>query len=186
MGTIAVLAIVVIPLTIMQVQSQQDIRQHADTALWYTTQAATTSCATDGSGVQIAATFANTESNQASLAMEVVAKDTQTGKSVDMGTIKGGSTKTVIIATGKTSLNAGTVNFALSWADGHQGTDSRTANYQAVSKCVQPTATPSPTPTLAPSPSVSPTTVPSGQPTPTVCPTLPPVKNVKIDCPNCP
>jgi hypothetical protein len=186
MGVVAVLAIVVIPLTIIQVQSQQDVRQRAEGVLWATDQSASTACAVDGSGVEITVSFNNIEPHQSSMAMKVIAKDQQTGKSVDMGTITGGQNKTSVIATGKITLNAGTVTFSLAWADGHSGTDSRTANYKAVTKCITPTATPSPSPTPTVGPSASPTPVPSGQPTPTVCPTLPPVKNIKIDCPNCP
>lgn len=46
-----------------------------------------------------------------------------------------------------------------------------------------PTYRPTPTPTKKPTP--TPTYLP-GTPTPTICPTLGPVKNVHIDCPNCP
>jgi hypothetical protein len=176
--TVAILALVIIPLTLIEVQSQQSLRQNAETILWAVTQSASTACATDGSGINITVTFTNTETPSSSTTMNVTAKDQQTGKSVNMGSIKGGVTKTSTIATGKTTLNAGTVTFALSWTDGHSGTDSRTANYSAVSKCVQPT----PTPTYPPTPTP---TVPPGQPTPTICPTLGPVQNVHIDCPNC-
>lgn len=181
MTAIAFLALVVIPLTIIQVQNSQDIRQRADEGvLWDTNQSATTTCPTNGSGVEISATFSNTEPNKSSLSMDVVVKDQQTGQSVNMGTIKGGETKKSIIQTGKTTLNSGSVTFTLKWTDGHSGVDTRTANYKAVSSCI-----PKPTPTI---PQPTATQTPTGQPTPTptICPTLGPVKNVKIECPNCP
>ena len=175
--TIAIIALIAIPLTLIEIQSQQSLRQNAETILWATNQSASTTCATDGSGADITVTFINTENSSPSMAMNVTAKDQQTGKSVNMGTIIGGDSKTSAIATGKTNLNAGSVTFNLSWTDGHSGTDSRTASYNAVSSC-----NPLPTPTTNPTP--SPTT-PPGQPTPTICPTLAPVKNVHIVCPNC-
>ena len=174
--TIAVIALIVIPLTLIEVQSQQNLRQNAETILWTTTQSASTQCATDGNGANITVSFTNTEPLKTSTAMNVTAKDQQTNKSVNMGSIKGGSSKSSTISTGKTSLQAGTVTFLLSWTDGHSGTDSRTATYHAVSSCI-----PTPTPTTTPTP------YPTGQPTPTptICPTLGPVKNVHIVCPNC-
>lgn len=172
--TIAIIALVAIPLTLIEIQNQQNLVQNAESIFWLTNQSASTTCAADGSGAVISATFINTETRTSSLAMKVTVKDQQTGKSVSMGTIQGGDSKTSTIDTGQTQLNAGSVTFNLSWADGHSGTDTRTASYKAVSKC-----TPTPTP-----PTPTPTT-PPGQPTPTICPTLGPVKNVHIVCPNC-
>ncbi len=182
MITVAVLALIVIPLTIIQSQSQQNTQQQADEVSWDTDQSASTTCPDDGSGVIISATFSNTEPKRTSTDMDVVVKDQQTGKSVDMGMVRGGETKTVEIHTEKSTLKAGSVTFTLKWSDGHSGVDSRTASYKAVSDCIKPTATPTPSPTVTPTP------VPSGEPTPTptVCPTLGPVKNVTIECPNCP
>jgi hypothetical protein len=177
--TLAAIALFVIPLTLIEVQSQQNIKQNAESILWVVNDSASTACAPDGSGANIAVTFTNAESPSTSTAMNVVATDQQTSKSVNMGSIKGGTSKTSIIATGKTSLDAGKVTFALTWTDGHSGTDSETASYNAVSKCVA-----LPTPTLTPKPTPTPTT-PPGQPTPTICPTLQPVKEVHIVCPNC-
>ncbi len=169
--SIALLAIIVIPFTLIEIQSQQSLRQNAETILWLTTQSASSACASDGSGALISASFTNTEPRSSSTSMDVAVKDQQTGKSIDMGSLPGGDTRTVTINTGKTSLSAGSVTFALSWTDGHSGTDTRTAGYNAVSNCIsQPTPTP---------------TVPPGQPTPTICPTLGPIKNVHINCPNC-
>ena len=173
--TLAVIALIVIPVTLIEVQSQQNIQQNAETIYWYTTQSASTQCAADGSGAVISVSFTNTEARSSSTAMNVIAKDQQTGKSVNMGSIQGGATKTEAIDTGETTLQAGSVTFSLSWTDGHSGTDSRTASYKAVNDCTPP-------PSQAPSP--SPTT-PPGSPTPTICPTLGPVKNVHIVCPNC-
>ncbi len=190
MTIIALLALVVIPLTIVQVQNQQIVKQDAEEILWDTTQSASTSCPANGQGAEIKVIFTNTEPNRTSLAMDVIAKDQQTGKSVNMGTIKGGETKIDVIQTGKSTLQAGTVTFSLKWSDGHSGTDSRSASYRAVGNCIQPTPTPTrvPTPTKEPTPTLTPTPYPTGQPTPTptICPTLKPVQNVRIECPNCP
>jgi hypothetical protein len=180
MIAVAILGLFVIPLTIIQVQNQQNTQQRADEILWATDESASTSCPDDGSGVEIKATFSNTEPRKSSTDMDVVVKDQQTGKTADMGTVRGGETKTVTIQTGKSTLKAGSVTFSLTWTDGRNGVDSRTASYKAVSNCVTPTSTPTPT--------VTPTQVPTGEPTPTptICPTLGPVKNVTIECPNCP
>ena len=171
---VALIAIIAIPLTIIQVQSQQNLQQEAEGILWLTNQSASATCPADGSGVTINVIFTNTEPKKSSTAMDVTAKDSQSGKSVDMGSIQGGSTSSNTITTGKSSLKSGSVTFLLTWTDGHKGSDSRTASYKSVSNCApQPTATPTPYPTGQPTP------------TPTICPTLAPVKNVHIDCPNC-
>jgi hypothetical protein len=180
--TVAFLALIIIPLTLIEAQSKQNLLQNAESILWYTNQSASTACATNGSGADISVTFTNTETPSSSTAMNVIATDEQTGKSVNMGSITGGNTKTSTIATGKTSLQAGTVSFALSWTDGQSGTDSRTATYNAVSQCI-PTPTPTPKPTATPTPTPMPSNQPT--PTPTICPTLAPVQNVRIICPNC-
>jgi hypothetical protein len=191
-------AIVGTVLIVMQIQSQQDVRSRADepSVTWQTSQSAVTSCPAQGSGAIITVSFSNTEPNQSSNAMTVKVKDQQSGESVTLGNVTGGQTKTGKIETGRQTLTAGTVTFTLSWTDGHSGTDSRTASYKAVSNC-QPTPTPTltPKPSATPTPKVSPTptvtpkpTIPgtTPSPTPTICPTLEPVKNVHIDCPNCP
>lgn len=186
--TIAALVAVaiIIPVTIVQVLQQQDIRQRATEVTWATSQSASSKCPTDTGGAEIIVTFSNTEPKQSSKSMSVVAKDLQTGKSVDLGDIPGGEVKSDVIKTGQATLNAGTVEFSLTWSDGHSGTDKRTATYKKVENCtptptptVSPSASPSATPTSSPTPSASPT------PTPTICPTLGPVTNVRIDCPNC-
>ena len=176
------LALVAIPVTVYQLQQQQTVRQEASevSATWATTQSASSSCPTSGgsSGAEIAVTFTNTESDRTSKEMDVFVTDQQTGETVDLGNIKGGETKSGIINTGKQILNAGQVEFKLTWTDGHAGEDSRTATYKKVVNCNTPTPTLSPSPTL---PDMTPTSSPSATP----CPTLGPVKNIHIDCPNC-
>jgi hypothetical protein len=173
--TVALLALVVIPITIIQVQNQQNFTPRADEISWLTEQSASAACPDEGEGVEITATFSNTEPRRSNTDMDVIVKDQQTGKTVEMGTVRGGESKTVTIQTERETIKAGSVTFSLTWTDGHNGVDSRTASYKAVSNCVKPTETPSPTPTTMP-----------GTPTPTICPTLGPVKNVTIECPNCP
>lgn len=173
--TIALIALIFIPLTLIEVQSQQTIKQNAESIEWEANESASSACASNNSGAIIAVTFTNSESPSTSTAMNVVATDQQTGKSVNMGSITGGQTKTSTIATGLDTLKAGTVTFALTWTNGASGSDSFTANYNAVNNCiVAPTPTPTPTPTVLP-----------GTPTPTICPTLAPVQNIQIICPNC-
>jgi len=199
--TIATLVAVaiIIPITVVQVLQQQDLRQRADEVTWATNQSAATSCPTTGNGAIITVSFSNTEPHQSSQSMDIVAKDLQTGKSVNLGSIAGGSQKTDVIQTGVSTLAAGTVQFNLKWTDGHSGTDTRTATYKKVDNCSPtPTPTPSPTPSITPSvtptpnPSSTPTPTPTpsstpapSTPTPTICPTLGPVTNVRIDCPYC-
>lgn len=188
-------ALIGTPLAIFALQQQQDIRQRADTTLaWATSQSATASCPTGGSGAQISVTFTNTESDKTYYSMDVNVVDRQTGKSVSLGSVKGGQTKTAVIQTGKVTLAASTVDFNLTWTDGHKGTDSRSASYKAVTYCV-PAPTPTPTkPASYPTPSIKyPSTTPPystpkpsvAYPSPSVCPSLGPVKNVRIECPNC-
>ena len=189
-GLFFLVALIGIPLAVIQVQQQQTIRQEASgiTVSWATSQSASTSCPTGGTGAVINVSFTNTEPDRSSLSMDVIATDQQTNKSVNLGSIRGGQSKTGVIQTEKATLNAGSVKFALKWTDGHSGVDSRTASYKAVSNCNPPTATP--TVTKTPTPTKTPTLTPTGTrtptPTPTICPTLGPVQNVRIECPNCP
>lgn len=132
---------------------------------WNTSQSANASCVQSGAAIHVS--FTNTETNK-SQAMKVVAKDNQTGASVDLGTVAAQQTVSGDIATGKTSLNNGTVTFSLTWANGQSGSDSRTASYNSVS--CQPN--PTPTPTQAPTPTI--TVTPTCTPTPTVTPTATP------------
>ncbi len=147
-------------------RNQQNISGHA----WYTTQSASVSCSS--SGAVISASFTNTETNQA-LGMNVIAKDVQTGLSVDMGSVPSGQTKQIQIPTAKTQLTASNVIFFLTWTSGKSGSDQRGAAYNAIT-CAAPTATPtpSPAPTSTPTPTPKPTNTPT--PKPTSAPTLTP------------
>lgn len=196
-GLFFLAALVGIPVAVIQLQQQQELRQRAEEieVTWETNQSASTSCPTSGGGAVINVTFSNTEPNRASLSMDVVVTDQQSGKSTNLGSVAGGQTKTGQIQTGRTTLNAGSVRFNLTWTDGRSGVDSRTASYKAVSNCQPPTPSPTPSKTPTPSPTgvtptvtLTPTTTPTKTPTPTptICPTLGPVQNVRIECPNCP
>src|SRR6185437_1960491 len=70
------------------------IQQQGSIGAWYTSQAATAKC--DTSGATIGVSFTNTETDK-SLGMNVIAKDVQTGTSIDMGSIAAGQTKTAMI-----------------------------------------------------------------------------------------
>lgn len=120
-----------VPVTIFALQQQTSVFNFA----WSTQQSASSTCEPEmGVGV-INVTFKNTESNKD---MDVVAKDMQTGKSVDLGKIERSSAKSGQIVTEETSLKKGSVLFTLKWSDGSPGTDTRTATYNAVEECAPP------------------------------------------------
>lgn len=147
---------------------------------WTTNQSASAECVSSQGAIKVS--FTNTESSN-SKAMNVIAQDNQTNKSLNLGTVNAHETKTGEILTGSSSLNTGTVTFHLSWANGTNGTDVRTASYNSVS-CHVPTPTPTnrptptptnrPTPTPTPRPTVTPTATPTPTPKPTVTPTITP------------
>lgn len=158
---------VLIPYLIQQREEAEVAVTQPDEALaWKTQQSAESKCVVDQIHVEV--TFSNTEPDDERLDMLVEAVDLQTGKSVDLGVVdSGGGTVTGVIETGQNSLNQGQVRFNLEWADGRDGTDSRTVNYSAV-ECETP-EDPSPTPTEEATPTLTPT--PTGEPEPTLSPT---------------
>jgi hypothetical protein len=182
-GLIILIGLVVgIPLIL----SQSQVRQILSGNAWYTSQSASAACAPTSDNVLIKVTFTNQESSRGML---VKAVDNQTGKSVDLGTIAAGKSKTDSIDTLRTSLNSGYVTFKLAWSSSSSGTDtdSRDASYSKVSQCTQPSPTPTPikpTPTI-PYGTPTPTPRTSVTPTPTTCPTPGTVENIKIQCPYC-
>jgi len=89
--------------------------------------------------------------------MKVVAKDNQSGKSVNLGSVSPGQTKTGQINTGLTSLKDGTISFKLT-AKG--SSDTKKASYKGV-QCSLPL------------------------PSPSVCPSVGTVNNVTISCLTC-
>ncbi|HSW87645.1 MAG TPA: hypothetical protein VLG12_00610 [Candidatus Saccharimonadales bacterium] len=144
---------------------------------WCTSQSASVSCV---NGADIHVSFSNTETDKSN-AMNVVAKDSQTGQSTDLGTIGAQETKSGDIATGKSSIDSGTITYYLTWANGQSGSDTRSVGYGAIT-CQMPTPTqgpsetPVPTPTCeeTPTPTVTPTETPTATPTVTVTPTVTP------------
>jgi hypothetical protein len=171
----ALIAIIGIPLALYQMQQQQIIQQQASgvNVTWATTQSAVSKCpTTETTGIEVIVTFKNTEDDRDSKAMNVIATDQQTGKEINLGSIRGGATKTGTIQTGEATISAGTILFTLTWTDGHSGSDTRTAKYTAPTNCELPT------PTL-------PIETPTSSPSATPCPTVGTVQNIRIDCPNC-
>lgn len=191
-----------IPLTLSQSQVQQILSGNA----WSTTQSASAICGSSGVAI-INVRFTNQETTKGII---VTAVDNQSGKSVKLGTVAAGKTTIGEINTGKTSLSNSLVTFNMAWADAPTQTFKITASYNGVSKCVVPSATPTPKPTNtptprpsnAPSPTITPTpkvtNTPTPKPTktptptkpqpsvsPTVCLTPGTVKNVHIKCPYC-
>lgn len=136
----------------------------AQALAWCTEQSASVSCV---NGADIHVSFSNTETDK-NMAMNVVAKDNQTGQSIDLGKIDAQQTKSGDIATGKSTINSGNVTFYLTWANGQSGSDTRNEGYSAVT-CQMPTPTQQPSPTVTPTsiPSATPTNEPSPTPTPT-------------------
>jgi hypothetical protein len=191
-----------IPVSIYLLSQQQNLVQNA----WSTDQSASAICDAGSGKVVIDARFTNTEANNPSLAMNVIAKDNKSGNQVDLGKVNPGETKRDNIHTNADSVSGGTVMFILTWSDSHSSGDSLTAQYGAAGPCPQPTSTPlTPTtvqPTETPIPP-SPTPVPTDTPVPTPttvlptieiptptgnitgCPVPGKVKNIKIICPFC-
>ncbi len=134
---------------------------------WSTQEKAEAYC--ESNSIKVKATFKNTEPNNSGMGMIVVAKDEQTGKSVNIGTVAPGQSKDGVIDTGLNQVSNGRVKFNLSWSNGNSGTDVRYANYSGTA-CPQPTATPTVAPTATPAPTVAPTATP----VPTVAPTVTP------------
>lgn len=117
-----------IPLTIITLQQQQIFQQFA----WATRQSATAACSPENGGAIVTVQFTNTEDAKS---MDVKAKDIQSGKTVDLGTIKPKETKNGIIKTESKELAKGAVQFTLTWTDGSSGKDTRSATYEAVEEC---------------------------------------------------
>lgn len=170
--------------------SQSQVRQVLTGQAWYLSQSATAGCVSTSTNIFIKVSLTNEE---ASKNMIVKATDNQSGKSIDLGTVTAGKTKTGLIDTGLKTLNSGQVTFNFAWTDNPSDKDTSTAGYSKVSRCTGPTpttaiTTPTPTPkTTTPTPTVltpTPTTATSSA-TPTTCPTPETVKNIKIQCPYC-
>lgn len=101
------------------------------TQAWKTDQSAGAVCSAENTGA-IEWSFTNTEPNEAKYAMDVVARDPVTGNTSPKVTVNPGETATGVIDTGNSKLTDGTVEFDLTWTDGRQGVDSRTASYSAI------------------------------------------------------
>ena len=117
--------------------------------LWVTEQSAQSYC--QNGEVFISVSFSN-EETQSDLSMAVLATDTQTSATIDLGVIEPQGVGNGVINTGGSSLEAGVVVFDLSWVNGDPRKDKRYVSYEAVSCGVTATPTPfvSPTPTATP------------------------------------
>ncbi len=124
-----------LPLTVLMLQQQQIFKPFA----WYTSQTATAGCSPSTNKASIQVNFTNSESTKA---MDVVAKDIQTGKSVDLGTVKAKQTVSNTIETDTNTLKAGSILFTLKWTDGSSGIDTRSAQYDALAECATEEAPP--------------------------------------------
>lgn len=184
-----VLVVVGLPISIIALKTQQNLQQEA----WATIQSVTPVC--NQGEVYLKASFKNNSTNSSSYYwMKVTVKDNQTGKSVDMGTIKSQETKIATIDTGKSSVSSGYVTFFKTWYN-HSGSENKIVYYsKLVCKTQYPTYTPSPrythtptprytlTPTLTPrygstntpTPAYTHTPTPTYSPTPTYTPTVTP------------
>lgn len=131
---VLVILLLALPLTLYQSQLQQIFRQFA----WQTNQTATAVCSPINNNIVIKVQFSNLEQTKD---INVIVRDLQTGKSVDLGTVKHGESKGADIDTELPLVSAGSVMFTLTWADGSQGQDEFSANYSAVESCLNPTPT---------------------------------------------
>jgi len=126
--TLIGIALIGIPLSFYALQTQQIFQQFA----WSTQQSAVAECSSSDGSAVIKVTFANTESNKD---INVTVNDLQTGKFVDLGTVKHQEVKSANIVTGAGSLGDSSVLFKLSWTDGSPGTTQLGATYKAVNNC---------------------------------------------------
>lgn len=136
------------------------------TSAWYTGQNAWSECSENKAVIKVSFTNKEPKDNPEKWSMNVVAKDTQTGNSVDLGTVKPGETVTGTINTGQCSIAKGQVKFILKWTDGRKGGDTKWADYKKKNCCPCPTATPILV-TPSPTPMPTDTPVPSDTPPPT-------------------
>ncbi len=122
---VAGIVLLAIPLTVFLLQNQQIFQPHASS----TPQVATSSCdATSGHAV-INVSYSN---STGAPVVTVFAKDLQSGKTMNLGTVPQQQSGSGVIDTGSTSLNANGVVFTLT---SQNYNNSVTANYNAVSTC---------------------------------------------------
>lgn len=95
---------------------------------WATGQSADSGCV--GAQSIVSWTFSNTEPNLAKWSMDIVVKDSITGKVQGPFTVKAGESKTGAFATDGPVLS-GTISYELTWTDGRSGVDSRASAYDA-------------------------------------------------------
>lgn len=131
---VAGITLLAIPLTVFILQNQTFFRQFA----WSAQQSATSSCDSTSGTAVVAVSFTNSEATKD---MNVVAKDLQSGKSVNLGTVAHQQTATGKIDTGLPSLSNNGVTFTITWTDNSPGSDTRTATYNQVSSCQAATIT---------------------------------------------
>ena len=102
-----------------------------------TAQSATSQCYNDTASVKFY--FKNADPNEPKYRMNVEARDSNTGKTVNLGTINPGETKNGVLNTGLSSINSGNVIFTITWANGAPGVNTATAGYNSIScKVEQP------------------------------------------------
>jgi hypothetical protein len=110
-------------------------RQQLLSRACHSDQSALALCLDNGhAGVEVS--FTNTDSCRA----DVVAEDSQTHVSVDLGTIQPGQTKTGSLDFDSSSIDEGSIVFKISWGCGW-GERFQTANYSSIA-CPLPTPTP--------------------------------------------
>ena len=95
---------------------------------WATSQSADSGCV--GAQSVISWMFKNTEPNEAKWSMDVVVKDSVSGKLQGPFTIKAGETKDGVFTT-EGPVQSGTIKYELTWTDGRSGVDSRSSTYDA-------------------------------------------------------
>jgi LPXTG-motif cell wall-anchored protein len=159
-----------------QMESSEDLSQVDETLAWSFNASAESYCDSDGAKIKV--TFRNTKPQDSQWSMNVTAKDNQSGKEVNLGTIDPGQTGEGYIDPGVTSINAGTITVHMICTSAGNAVNNHNINYSAQS-CTVASASPSPSisssPSLSPSASVQPSSSPSLIPSAKVSPSVSPL-----------
>ena len=124
---VAGIVLLAIPLTVFFLQNQQIFNQFASS----TPQSATSSCDSTSGDAVINVSYTN---STGAPNVDVVVKDLQSGKSIDLGTVAQQQTGMGVINTGQTSLNANGVVFTLT-SPTQNYTNTVSASYNLVNTC---------------------------------------------------
>lgn len=129
-------ALIVLPLIVSNLQKQQALKSKADITQETIVpeldsaainQNAQSLCLTSGN-IEIGVSYTNTDTTKS---VNVTASDAVSGKTIDLGTIEAGETKTGTINVDKSTINAGTITYTVAYTETPTQTQQKTANYSA-------------------------------------------------------